>query len=48
VLGVEGAVTIDDEGWAEFPTGGARLTVYLPAATADKLDSIPILVRPEA
>ena len=48
VLGVDGTVTIDSEGWAEFSTGGARLTVYLPAATADKLDSIPILVRPEA
>ena len=46
VLGTEGTVVVDEGGWAEFPTGGARLTVYLPEVAANKLDSIPILVRP--
>jgi alpha-amylase len=47
VLGCDGTVTIGDDGCADFPTGGALLTLYLPQAAADKLDNIPILVRPQ-
>jgi alpha-amylase len=47
VLGCDGTVTIGDDGWADFPTGGARLTMYLPQHAADRLDNIPILVRPQ-
>ena len=46
VLGVPGEVAIGQDGWASFPTGGAHLTVYLPAEAADRLNNIPIQVKP--
>ena len=46
VLGEEGAVEIDDEGFADFPAAGALVSVYLPEKAAEGLSNIPIIVRP--
>lgn len=45
VLGAGEPVVIGDDGCADFPTGGANLTVYLTEAAADRLDNIPILLH---
>ena len=46
VLGEEGFVDIDDDGFATFPARGALLSVYLPEPAAEGLSNIPIIVRP--
>lgn len=46
VLGADGGTTvIGEDGFADFSTGGANLSVYLPEAAADKLDNIPIVTH---
>lgn len=44
VLGDEGSVTIGEDGFADFPSNGETLTVYLADEAASKLDHIPIVV----
>jgi hypothetical protein len=46
VLGEEGSVEIDEDGFADFPAASALVSVYLPEAAAEALSNIPIIVRP--
>ena len=46
VLGEEGSVEIDEDGFADFPAAGALVSVYLPEKAAEALSNIPIIVRP--
>ena len=46
VLGEEGSVEIDEDGFADFPAAGALVSVYLPDKAAEALSNIPIIVRP--
>lgn len=43
VLGNAHELVVGQDGWASFPTSGARVSVYLPAEAAEALDNIPIL-----